>query len=215
MRLVAIDTSTALASIALFEGDRLVDETEQRVQNAHGESLLPALDAALARAGWRPRDVARWGVGVGPGSFTGTRVGVATVKGIALATGAEVVGVTSLDAVAHGVVPEPGEVVASALSAGRGELFVQVAGRRAPSHVRVERAATWILDGAAGARVVVAGEGALALTGGAAALRTLAAPPHDVPRALAIGRIASTRAPDALDLLEPAYVRPPEITTPK
>jgi len=213
VRLVAIDTSTALASVALFEGDRLVGESEQRVQNAHGESLLPALDAALARVGWRPRDVGRWGVGVGPGSFTGTRVGVATVKGIALATGAQVVGVTSLDAVAHGVVPEPGEVVASALSAGRGELFVQVAGRRAPSHVRVERAATWLLDGAAGARVVVAGEGALALTH--AALRALATPPHDVPRAAAIGRLALARAPDALDLLEPAYVRPPEITTPK
>ena len=54
MRLAAIDTSTALGSVALFEDGRLVAEDSRRVSNAHGESLLPMVSALFARAGWAP-----------------------------------------------------------------------------------------------------------------------------------------------------------------
>src|SRR3954468_3949400 len=124
-KLAALDTSTSLGSIALYDRGELVAEEAQRVSNAHGESLLPMVDALFAKVGWRPRDVARWAVGVGPGSFTGVRIGVATVKGIVLATGAEAIGVTSLDALAEGIEAGPGEAVASILFAMKGELFVQ------------------------------------------------------------------------------------------
>ena len=95
------------------------------MSNAHGESLLPMVDALFRRVGWRPRDVARWGVGIGPGSFTGVRIAVATAKGIAIATGAELVGVTALDAIAHGIDAGPNDAVVSVLDAMKGELFVQ------------------------------------------------------------------------------------------
>jgi tRNA threonylcarbamoyladenosine biosynthesis protein TsaB len=206
--------------VALFEGGTVIFEAEHRVSNAHGESLLPMIDALFARAGWSPKEAVRWGVGVGPGSFTGTRIGVATVKGIALATGGEVVGVTSLDAVADGVVPEDGEAVISLLSAMKGEIFMQIASICAPTHVKIESAGEMI------ARVVrEAGVRALVAVGEASALvdwslvdakvRVVNAAPHDVPRAASIARIAARRTPDDVNALEPLYVRPPDITKPK
>ena len=218
-RLAAIDTSTALGSVALFEDGRLVAEDATRVSNAHGESLLPMVSALFARTGWEPGDVARWGVGVGPGSFTGVRISVATAKGIAMTTGAEVVGITSLDAVAYGLGGDG--LVVSLVAAGKGELFVQARRRGdlvlAPSHVRIEDVAAKIAALDPRGVVVVAGEAAGEVDWSALGTRPsmMLAPPHDTPRASAIGRIALTRSPDDLATLEPVYVRPPEITAPK
>jgi len=222
MRLAAIDTSTALGSVALFEDGELVAEQSQRVSNAHGESLLPMVAALFERVGWQPAQVQRWGVGIGPGSFTGVRIAVATAKGIALATGAELVGVTSLDALAEGVDDRGGTVVASVLEAGKGEVFVQA--RRdgvvvlGPSHVVLAEVGAYLARaaGASGA-LVVAGEAASALDLSAVGVRVIlaVAAPHDLPRASIIGRIAHARTPDDADALEPLYVRPPDITMPK
>jgi tRNA threonylcarbamoyladenosine biosynthesis protein TsaB len=222
MRLAAIDTSTALGSVALFEDGELVAEQSQRVSNAHGESLLPMVAALFERVGWQPAQVQRWGVGIGPGSFTGVRIAVATAKGIALATGAELVGVTSLDALAEGVDDRGGTVVASVLEAGKGEVFVQA--RRegqvvlGPSHVVLaEVGATLARIAGAEGPVVVAGEAASELDLSALGVRVIlaVAAPHDLPRASIIGRIAHARTPDDADALEPLYVRPPDITMPK
>jgi tRNA threonylcarbamoyladenosine biosynthesis protein TsaB len=218
-RLAAIDTSTALGSVALFDDGRLVAEDAMRVSNAHGESLLPMVSALFARLGWDAGDVGRWGVGVGPGSFTGVRVSVATAKGIAIATGAEVVGVTSLDAVAYGLGREG--LVVSLVAAGKGELFVQA--RRGgelvllPSHLRIEDIAARIAALEPLAAVIVAGEAAGEVDWSALGARVavVAEAPHDVPRASAVGRIALARPPDDLATLEPTYVRPPEITAPR
>jgi tRNA threonylcarbamoyladenosine biosynthesis protein TsaB len=219
-RLAAIDTSTALGSVALFDGDELVAEDSRRVSNAHGESLLPMVDGLFGRVGWRPGDVARWAVGIGPGSFTGTRIGLATAKGIALATGADLVGVTSLDAIAHGLA-EGNAAVASVLDAGKGEVFLQVRlGARLllePTHVRTEDAAARVAEVCREQPVVVAGEAATRLDWspilGSVCLS--ADPPHDLPRASAVGLLALGRPADDADALEPLYVRPPEITMPR
>lgn len=218
MRIASIDTSTALGSVALALDGRLVAEDSRRVSNAHGESLLPMVNALFAQAGWKPTDVARWGVGVGPGSFTGCRIGVATVKGIALATGAEVVGVTSLDALAFEL---EADLVVSVVAGGKGELFLQAksgAGvRLAPSHLRIEDIAARVTALAPAGSVVVAGEAAVLVDWSPLGDRvTLAtAPPHDAPRATVIARMVLTAAPEDADSLEPLYVRPPEITVPK
>jgi tRNA threonylcarbamoyladenosine biosynthesis protein TsaB len=214
-----VDTSSALGSVALFEDGRLVAEDGRRVSNAHGESLLPMVSALFERVGWSPADIARWGVGVGPGSFTGVRIGVATVKGIVLATGAEIVGVTSLDAVAYGL--DTDDVLVSLVPAGKRELFVQARrGDRVliePSHLLVTAIATRLAELDSEARLVIVGEAALevdwAPLGARVSIRV--EPPHDLPHATAVGQIASARAAEDADAIEPLYVRPPEITMPK
>jgi tRNA threonylcarbamoyladenosine biosynthesis protein TsaB len=199
-KLVALDTSTALGSVAFFDRGEVVLEDERRVSNAHGESLLPMIDAAFARVGWAPKDVARWVVGIGPGSFTGVRIGVATVKGIQIATGAEIVGVTSLDAIL--AASEPAEVLVAALAAMRGEVFACSCGavERPPVCLKVADVPPWIASIGARAPKVV-GE----------------APPFcegTPPRARFVAKAADGRPPDDPDRLEPLYVRPPEITLP-
>jgi len=228
-RLAAVDTSTSLGSIALFERGELVAEDAQRVSNAHGESLMPMVDALFARVGWKPHDVARWAVGIGPGSFTGVRIGVATVKGIALVTGAEVVGVTSLDALEVGVLAGagPGVVVASLLSAMRGELFVQATcdGARLldPSNWKIaeapERLRQLVTPAGGGAprTLLLVGEGATLLDRASLPQGTVlrVEAPHDAPRASSLGQLALARPADDAAALEPLYVRPPEITAPR
>jgi tRNA threonylcarbamoyladenosine biosynthesis protein TsaB len=219
VRVAAIDTSTALGSVALVEDGRLVAEDSRRVSNAHGESLLPMVSALFAGAGWVPTDVARWGVGIGPGSFTGCRIGVATVKGIAMATAAEIVGVTSLDALAFGL--DGADLIVSVVAGGKGELFLQARRRGevvlAPSHLRIADVGPRLATLAPSGRVVVAGEAASQVDWGPLEGRVslVVEAPHDAPRAAVVAQIALVAAPLDADLLEPLYVRPPEITAPK
>ena len=216
MRIAAVDTSSALGSVALFDDGVLVAEDSASASGAHGESLVPMVDATFRRVGWRPRDVARWGVGIGPGSFTGVRIGVATVKGIAIATGAEIVGVTSLEAIAEGF--DDHVATASLVFAMKGEIFVSVVRGAdvlvAPEHQRVEAvAARLALLGLERLRVV--GEAARLVDWSGLSVEIVTDAPHDVPRAAAVACIAARRAPSHVDALEPLYVRAPDITKPK
>jgi tRNA threonylcarbamoyladenosine biosynthesis protein TsaB len=231
MKICAVDTSTPLGSVALVDGGRVVAERERSGQQAHGEALLVMIDEALASARWTPRSVERWGVGVGPGSFTGVRVGIATVAGVAMATGADVVGVSSLDAVAEAIDAKNGDVdaVVSVLTALKGEVFVQAVGAQgavllAPTHVAIADAGPLLAEvarragaGRDRARLAICGEGAglvdLARVRDAAEVALHVAPPHDVPRAAPIARLAQARAP-AASPPEPLYVRPPDLTLP-
>jgi tRNA threonylcarbamoyladenosine biosynthesis protein TsaB len=242
VRLAAIDTSSALGSVALFDGGRLVAEDARRVSNAHGESFLPMMDALFQRVGWKPADVSCWAVDAGPGSFTGLRIGLATVKGIVLATRAQVVLITSLDALAHGLAPE--QVVVSVLAAGKGELFVQARQGEnlllAPCHLRISDVVARVAAFHADSRITVVGEAARELDWSSLGVGVVLMldPPHDLPRATAVGALAHAAAgrtpfgvgapndkpgeagapndkPEDADALEPFYVRPPEITMPK
>jgi tRNA threonylcarbamoyl adenosine modification protein YeaZ len=206
LMICAVDTSSAVGSVALYDDDgRLVGEAEERVSNAHGESLLPMIDRVFCAAGARPTDVTRWCVGLGPGSFTGTRIAVATVKGIVLATGAEVVGVTSLEA----MLALGGELDVAVVDAIRGEIYVQARGR-APACIRPEDFSDWLGEARP---VVLVGEAAKRIT--CANCTYLGRPDLALPHARGVFLAARGGKPTPVDQLEPVYVRPPEITCPR
>ncbi len=103
MKILAMDSSTRAGSVALLEGDALVSSYLLDVTATHSERLLPAIDHCLADATWTMEDIDLIACAKGPGSFTGLRIGLATAKGIAFATGKPLVGVNSLEATALGL----------------------------------------------------------------------------------------------------------------
>ena len=129
--ILAFDTSSAACTAALFDGDgECVARRDEMIGRGHSERLVPMLDELL-----EGRKAERILVGVGPGSFTGIRVGVAAAHGLAIGWDAELSGMSSLALIAASA-ESPGEV-AVAVSGGHGELFVQqFDGARATSDVK-------------------------------------------------------------------------------
>ena len=117
--ILSIDTSTSACSAALFAADgALLGQRDEIIGRGHSERLVPMLDELLD--GRKAEQIL---VGVGPGSFTGIRVGIAAAHGLAIGWNAEVAGMSSLALLAaHG---EPSGPVAVAVKGGHGELFVQ------------------------------------------------------------------------------------------
>lgn len=100
MLILAIDTSTMTGGVALLRDGALVGENILKVSAAHSERLMPAVESLLASSGCTPRDIDAVCCGVGPGSFTGVRIGVSASKGMAYALRIPIVGVPTLDALA-------------------------------------------------------------------------------------------------------------------
>ena len=117
--ILAIDTSTAACSAALFDSSgECIASADEQIGRGHAERLVPMLDELLSG-----RRAERILVGVGPGSFTGIRVGIAAAQGLAIGWDCEIAGMSSLGLIATGV--ESGGDIAAAMDGGHGELFVQ------------------------------------------------------------------------------------------
>ena len=98
--MLAVETATGVQSLALVNGDHVVAESHEEACGHHARVLVPAVDALLKRVGWHLSDIEAFAVSIGPGSFTGLRVGLATIMGFRMVTGAKVVTVPTLDAMA-------------------------------------------------------------------------------------------------------------------
>ena len=122
MRVLAVDTTSAPGSIAVLEGDTLRGRALFRAPFGHAQQLLPEVDRLFASLGLSLADVDAFAVAVGPGSFTGVRIGIASVEGLAFATGRPVVGVSTLEATAYRHRAREG-LVAPLLDARREEIF--------------------------------------------------------------------------------------------
>jgi tRNA threonylcarbamoyladenosine biosynthesis protein TsaB len=122
VRLLAVETSTLAGGVALLEGERLRGEYLLDVSATHSERLMPAIDRLLGDAGLGAPDLQALAVAVGPGSFTGLRIGLSAVKGLALALGIPVAAVPTLDAMAVSL-PFASLPVCPVLDARRGEVY--------------------------------------------------------------------------------------------
>ncbi len=219
--LLAIETATAAASVALLRGDALLASRAITGERPASEALLPAVLALLEEAGVALAAIEVFAVSVGPGSFTGLRVGVATVKGLAFGGEARVVPVPTLAALALRAAPAPGPV-AALLDARRGEVYAAVyAGDPAlpphagPAVLRPDALVETVARLAAEAPCTVIGEGVAVV---ADALRArfgdalrLVPPPAGLTDAVAVGRLAARMlaagAGTAAAALAPVYVR--------
>jgi tRNA threonylcarbamoyladenosine biosynthesis protein TsaB len=122
MRILAIDTSTPVGSIAIVEGALLRAQHILNISATHNQRLLPGIDRILMETEWSLNDLDALAVSLGPGSFTGLRIGISIVKGLAWATGKPLAGVPTLDALAANVpfVPHP---ICPVLDARKGEIY--------------------------------------------------------------------------------------------
>lgn len=192
MLTLAFDTATAVATSALVDGDEVLGERVSRAQ-----TLLEDVDALLRQAGAHPSDLGRLAVGIGPGSFTGVRIGLAVARGLALSLDLPGSGVSTLASLAAGA---PGAV--PVIDAKRREVFTLLEGEPSvldPQELPFQEGAVCVGDGAKRYRSLLEERGAVV-------------PPDDderhVPRARFLAALAGE--PGAVDELEPLYLRVPD-----
>ena len=213
--ILAFDTATPATVVGVArDGELLAERRHDPLPDerpGHAAQLLALCHEALAQAGASLADVTRIGAGVGPGTFTGMRIGVATARALAQGTNADLVAVGTLDALAE---PHRGQRVAAVLDARRGEAFVALydeAGARVlgPEARRPETL------GELGEIALAVGDGAVRfrdrLEAAGVAVASDESPLHRVA-AGPLCRLAATGLPIDRDALVPDYVRPPDAT---
>ncbi|GGD14059.1 tRNA (adenosine(37)-N6)-threonylcarbamoyltransferase complex dimerization subunit type 1 TsaB [Aquisalinus flavus] len=212
MIVLSIDTCLQACSAAIVrDGAPLAVRSEGR-EKGHAERLAPLVAEALDVAGISPADINRIGVTTGPGSFTGVRVGLAFARGLAVARPVELVGITTLEAIAAAVSVHDGAVRGVLIDGRRGQVYGQLFDGAAlvplagPFVENPDIAATLLLDQAAGRDLVLAGTGVpLAFPDRKDDFDWAAQQPDPVVIAsLAASRAADREPPAAV------YLRPPD-----
>ena len=188
MLILAFDTATDVATSALVSDGEVLGE-----RASVASTLLEDVDALFRQASARPRELDAVVVGTGPGSFTGTRVGLSVARGLALALGVEGAGVSTLDALAAGA-----EGALALIDARRGEVFLAGPRAAAPDTVEVE-GRLCVGGGALRYRDVLEANGAVVPADD---------DPRHLPRAALHVSLASEFGP--VGAIEPVYVREPD-----
>jgi tRNA threonylcarbamoyl adenosine modification protein YeaZ len=189
---LAFDTATAVATSALVDGDEVLGERVSRAQ-----TLLEDVDALLRQAGAHPSDLGRLAVGLGPGSFTGVRIGLAVARGLAFSLELPGSGVSTLAALAAGA-----RGALPVVDAKRREVFTLVDGEPhviTPADLPLTDGAVCVGDGAQRYRQLLEERGAVV-------------PRDDDERHLPRARFHAALAgePGPVDELEPLYLRVPD-----
>lgn len=210
---MALETSTLAGGVALLDGERVIGEYILDVRITHSERLMPAVDRLLGDAGWAPASLEGLAVAIGPGSFTGLRIGLSAAKGLAWALGLSVAAVPTLDAMAASL-PFAGLPVCPVLAARRNEVYCSLY-RWDGAGMRREWDYLAVAPEALAERLteptIVLGELAQAVV----SRHVRVVPPHRrLPSAAAVGVLGLARfaAGDVVSAAElsPFYLRPPE-----
>jgi tRNA threonylcarbamoyladenosine biosynthesis protein TsaB len=192
MLTLAFDTATAVATSALVDGEEVLGERVSRAQ-----TLLEDVDALLRQAGSHPSELDRLAIGIGPGSFTGVRIGLAVARGLALSLDLPGSGVSTLAVLAAGA---PGAL--PVIDAKRREVFTLLDGEPRvlePQELPLEAGIVCVGDGALRYRALLQDHGAVV-------------PPDDDERHLPRARFHAALAGETaqVDELEPLYLRLPD-----
>jgi tRNA threonylcarbamoyladenosine biosynthesis protein TsaB len=210
MNLLAFDSAQAACSAAVWRDGAIAARRSERMARGHAETLMPMIVAVLEDAGTGFDTLDAVGITVGPGSYTGIRVGLAAAKGIALARGVPLIGVTTLEAIAHAT--QGGRPVYVALETKRADLYVQPFDALlralappaviAPEAARVPPGALVAGDGAARLAPYLSGRDDIVFADG-----------DGIVDAAVVAAIAAARGPGGP--VAPLYLRPPDVTMPR
>lgn len=125
MKLLSIDTSSDVCSVAILEDDKLIKELNITDSKTHSENLMPLVDKLFGETGLQLADMQAIACSIGPGSFTGIRIGIATVKAMAGVFNLPVIGVTSLETLAE---MENGDTIVSLIDAKNDQVYCGIFG---------------------------------------------------------------------------------------
>ncbi|MCD6379765.1 tRNA (adenosine(37)-N6)-threonylcarbamoyltransferase complex dimerization subunit type 1 TsaB [bacterium] len=225
---MALDTSHLKGSVAVARGDEILCEILFDASDTHSATLLPAVDTCLRTAHLHIEDVDKFCVVTGPGSFTGLRIGLATIKAFAAVRKRPVVSASSLEVLAAAF-PYVSRTIAPIIDARRGEVYLGLYNTQSglpssilePVSVRPEKIAMLLADKNSGAPVIFCGTGAkkyreiigVNMTDGS----SFSVPYRAIPRASLLIAVTMGRAPveyAELSDMEPLYIRPPDAKLP-
>lgn len=196
------------------------------LRHGHAEALFPMIGRVMDEAGLAPAQLDAVAAAIGPGGFTGIRVGLAAAQGIALAVGARLVGISSFAAVAARVAAisdSACEMLLVALDSRRAELYVQLfAGDAAsplapPQALLADRLGDYVASLAGGARVMIAGDAAEAASAALDGRMRCAIAGDSAPdaRGVIAAALIELRSAATAGPLRPLYLRSPDVTLPK
>jgi tRNA threonylcarbamoyladenosine biosynthesis protein TsaB len=217
VKVLAVDTATRSCSVGIFDGDRTLARSDMGSGQTHSVHLMEMIQTVLTRAGLGPADIGLYAVTRGPGSFTGLRIGVSTVKGLAEANGIPIVGVSTLEALAAQVGPAP-VPIRPLIDARKGEVYFAVY-RVEDGHLQLERnpraAPPESAVGDVDSPCLFVGDGAALyrtrIQDRLGDLARFGSPEHDIISAETVGRLALARAVrddfDDVAGIVPFYIR--------
>lgn len=126
MKILAIDTSSKICSVAILEDNEKIEELNINDGKTHSENLMPLIDEILKKSNIKLKDIELFACSVGPGSFTGIRIGVATIKAIAEVSKKKIASVTSLETLAQNINSNDKKTIVSLIDARNNQVYAGI-----------------------------------------------------------------------------------------